>query len=230
MKKARPSAIPAAAYSFCAKRIDKRRILWYNNTVNAVGFSDGQKGEAMQWEFRLLDRIQKHQNPFMDLFMPFCTKVGNGGFVWHLLSLLLILPPPTRLAGFCTFFAEIFAAGFANLIVKPAAARIRPCNRRPEVDVRLKKRPKDYSFPSGHSTTSFAGAVGGTVGMALSLGAVAAVVFGVLSVLLAACIAYSRMYLYVHYPTDVLCGVLLGIVFGATVPFGVAALYRILVA
>ena len=43
MKKARPSAIPAAAHSFCAKRIDKRRILWYNNTVNAVGFSDGQR-------------------------------------------------------------------------------------------------------------------------------------------------------------------------------------------
>lgn len=96
---------------------------------------------------------------------------------------------------------------FGNIILKHLVARSRPCWIR-AIDM-LVAIPTDYSFPSGHSMASFASAV---------------VLFqydrriGIPALILAALIALSRLYLYVHFPTDVLVGTLMGILFGILAP------------
>ena len=69
----------------------------------------------------------------------------------------------------------------------------------------MRRVPKDYSFPSGHTQASFAAAT------ALFTGNKKA---GICAYVLAALIAFSRLYLYVHFPTDVLAGVVIGICCG----------------
>lgn len=91
-----------------------------------------------------------------------------------------------------------------NVILKPFVARIRPCDINLSVELFI-PHPKGFSFPSGHTGASFAAA--------------SALFFnrkrlGILALILAALIGFSRLYLYVHYPTDVLAGALLGIMFG----------------
>ena len=179
----------------------------------------------MQWEFRILDFFRKHHNSFFDRIMHFFSRIGNVGFVWHLISLLLVLAESTRLCGLCTFAGAMIASGFANLVVKPLANRARPFEQRPDVGMLVKRRPHGSSFPSGHATTSFGGAVGGTLGMLWTLGTVAAVWFAVFAFALAALISFSRIYLYVHFPTDVIVGVAIGTGFGFAVPYGVFYLY-----
>lgn len=101
--------------------------------------------------------------------------------------------------------ALILDAILCNGILKNAFARVRPCDVNPAVDL-LISRPEDYSFPSGHTAASFA--------------AVSALFFAgekklwKPALLLAVLIAFSRLYLYVHYPTDVLGGIAVGVICG----------------
>ena len=179
----------------------------------------------MAWEFRMLDWIRAHRTRILDVLMPFFTSIGNGGLVWHLLSLVLLVLAPFRAVGLCVFFSSMLASAFANLCMKPLAGRVRPWEHRPDVGLLTKKRPHGSSFPSGHATTSFGGAVGGTVGMAMAFGAVPAIWMGALAGLVALCISYSRLYLYVHFPTDVFVGILVGVLFGLFIPRGVFPMY-----
>ena len=88
----------------------------------------------------------------------------------------------------------------ANLILKNLVARDRPCWIDKSVSL-LIPDPKDFSFPSGHSVNGFAASV------ALLLNDKR---FGIPAVILAAVIAFSRMYLFVHFPTDVFTGIVIG--------------------
>ena len=182
----------------------------------------------MKWEFRLLDAIRKRHSRFWDRIMTFFTSICNAGLIWHVISLSLILWESTRFAGFCTFFSAIIASGFANLVVKPLVSRDRPCDRRPELPAKVKKKPHGSSFPSGHAATSVGGAVGGAIGLLWTMGGTPAIIFGAATGVLALLISYSRMYLYVHFPTDVLVGIALGVGFGIGVPYGVHYLYQFL--
>ena len=92
-----------------------------------------------------------------------------------------------------------------NGILKNLFHRVRPYDIRTSIEL-LVKRPLDYSFPSGHTAASFAAVV------ALSFAGEKRAWKAAL--VLACLIAFSRMYLYVHYPTDVLGGVLVGILAG----------------
>ena len=129
------------------------------------------------------------------------TKLGNAGIVWILLTIVLLLIPKTRKSGLILASALIVDLILCNGILKPLIARIRPFDVNSAIQLIVAK-PHDYSIPSGHTAASF------TAVMALYLAGEkkmwkAALVLAVL-------IALSRLYLYVHYPTDIIGGVVFG--------------------
>lgn len=159
----------------------------------------------MSWEIHLLDMIQIHlQSNWGDQWMPFISLLGNSGLFWVALSAILLFFPNTRRAGATMLVALLFSFLFCNLTLKPLFDRIRPFVVNPDA-VLLIAPPLDASFPSGHSAASFAAAAALFLQHKRS---------GVLALLLAAAIAFSRLYLYVHFPTDVIIGSLLGILCG----------------
>ena len=129
------------------------------------------------------------------------TKLGNAGIVWILLTIVLLLIPKTRKSGLILASALIVDLILCNGILKPLIARIRPFDVNSAIQLIVAK-PHDYSFPSGHTAASF------TAVMALYLAGEKKLWKPALA--LAILIAFSRMYLYVHYPTDILGGVIFG--------------------
>lgn len=159
----------------------------------------------MEFEFAILDFIQGMRTPFGDVVMPFVSSLGNGGMIWMLLAAILLVLPKTRKAGTVLAAALCFDVVLCNGILKNLFARIRPCDINTSIQL-LIEHPREYSFPSGHTAASFA--------------SVAALYFSgrkrlwKAAFVLACVIAFSRMYLYVHFPTDILGGILIGIVAG----------------
>ncbi len=151
-------------------------------------------------EFAFLYWIQEMRNPVMDKIMAACTFLGNGGWFWIGIGIILFMIPRTRRAGAGVLIS--LALGFiaGNIVLKNLIGRQRPCWLDQTV-VLLIENPRDFSFPSGHSLASFEGAVS---------------IFlydkrwGSAAIILAAFIAFSRLYLFVHFPTDVLAGMILG--------------------
>ena len=141
----------------------------------------------------------------MDEAMRFVTSLGNFSIAWVMLALVLILIPKTRKIGLVVMVAVVLDSVLCNVILKNIFLRPRPCYVNTAINL-LIPRPLGYSFPSGHTSASFA--------------AVAALYFSgerkiwKAALALAILIAFSRMYLYVHYPTDVLGGILVGIFCG----------------
>ena len=163
---------------------------------------------AVSFDLPILDWIQANlQSPFMDKFMPFITVFGNGGIFWIAWAVLLILFPKTRKTGLGMGFALIMGLIVCNLILKPGVARPRPYDMQAEMGVvidLLVKRSHDFSFPSGHTIASFEAAVVLLLNSKL---------MGIPAIILAVLVSFSRLYLYVHYPTDVLVSVVLGTLF-----------------
>ena len=139
---------------------------------------------------------------FLDRFFVFITWLGNGGMIWILLCIVLLVKPETRKTGVSMVFALIIAAS-ATYVLKLAVARPRPFLLDRGIEL-LITAPADYSFPSGHTASSFAAAW--TLKEKPKL--------FIPSFLLASLIAFSRMYLLVHYPSDVAAGMLIGIFCG----------------
>lgn len=153
------------------------------------------------FELGLLDRIQElFSCPALDFFFSHITVLGNGGIFWILLSILFLCIPKTRRWGLSMGFALIFCLIAGNFLLKPLINRIRPFALNESVQLII-QAPKDASFPSGHTYCSFASAF-----VLLGYNKKA----GVAALVLAILIALSRLYLYVHYPTDVLAGVVMG--------------------
>lgn len=159
----------------------------------------------MNLEFWILDGIQNLKTPAADVLMPFITSFGNGGVIWIVLTVILLLIPKTRKTGLILAAALILDGILCNLLLKNLVRRIRPCDINDAIRL-LIPYPSDYSFPSGHTAVSFAAASALYFAGEKYLWKAALV--------LAAFIAFSRMYLYVHYPTDILGGALLGILCG----------------
>lgn len=138
----------------------------------------------------------------LDTFFALFTHLGDP-VVWVVLTAALLVIPKTRKMGTVFLFALLLNVILCNGILKPLAARPRPFTLR-EVTL-LISPPKDWSFPSGHSAAAFA----------FSAAAILKKCPGrwVMTVI-AALIAFSRLYLYVHYPSDVICGLVLGVICG----------------
>lgn len=165
---------------------------------------------AVSFDLPILDWIQANlQSPFMDKFMPFITLFGEGGIFWIAVAVILLILPKTRKTGLGMGFALIFGLVVCNMTLKPLCQRVRPYDFQMEnygITINLLvKALHDYSFPSGHTIASFEAA---TVLMRRDKR------MGIPALILACLIAFSRLYLYVHYPTDVLVAIVLGVIFG----------------
>ena len=158
------------------------------------------------FDLPLLDWIATNlQCPLLDQTMPFITHLGDAGAVWILLCATLLCFPKSRKAGLTMACALILGLLVCNVTLKPLLARIRPFDYQQlhfgkQIPV-LIAAPTDFSFPSGHANASFAAAT------ALLLHHRK---LGIPAMILATLIAFSRLYLYVHYPTDVFVSVILG--------------------
>lgn len=159
----------------------------------------------MNIELMILNGIQSLRNPLLDAIMLFLTRLGDAGFIWIILSLLLLIKGKTRQIGIMMLIALCLNVLLCNSILKHLFARVRPCDMNTSIHL-LVSRPTDYSFPSGHTAASF------TAVSVLYL--MKSKKLLKISLILAFLIAFSRMYLYVHYPSDILGGVVVGIVCG----------------
>nr|MBQ8245034.1 phosphatase PAP2 family protein [Oscillospiraceae bacterium] len=143
----------------------------------------------------------------LDVAMPIITMFGDAGIFWIACSVLLLLFPKTRKTGLGMGFALILGLLICNVTLKPMVARIRPYDLQAQLGVTinlLNGTMHDFSFPSGHTIASFEAAV---VLLKNSKK------MGIPAMILAVLIAFSRLYLYVHYPTDVIASILLGTLF-----------------
>lgn len=152
-------------------------------------------------ELAILDFIQEHlQCDFLDAVMPVITFLGDAGIVWIVGCLILLLFPKTRKVGAVVAVSLILESLCCNVILKPLVGRVRPCDVNTAVKL-LIARPTDSSFPSGHTGASFA-AVSALYASKNRL--------WIPALVLAVLIAFSRLYLYVHFPSDVLVGAIVG--------------------
>ena len=152
-------------------------------------------------EFAILDWIQLHcRSGVLDAVLPVISWTCNHGELWIVLALVLLAVKKHRRLGWSVAAALGLDLICCNLVLKPLIGRVRPFTVHP-VEL-LIAPPGEASFPSGHTACSFAAA--GAIWFAGHRRA------GAAAFALAAVIAFSRLYLYVHWPTDVLGGAVLG--------------------
>lgn len=153
-------------------------------------------------EMSILHAIQNIHSNLLDSIMVFITTLGNGGIIWIALAMIFLFTKKYRKCGIAMMVALLLAFIFGNVILKNIFERPRPSWIDNSIML-LIKNPKDFSFPSGHSFASFAGATA---------------IFlyhkkeGMAALILAALIAFSRLYLFVHYPSDVILGSVFGVI------------------
>ncbi|MBE6862093.1 MAG: phosphatase PAP2 family protein [Ruminococcus sp.] len=153
-------------------------------------------GDILLW-------IQENiRTPLFDSFFLFITSLGDYGMIWIAASLLLMIPKKTRKVGFMCGLALIFSLLINNVLLKNIVKRARPFS---VIDgLTSLKTPGDFSFPSGHTGASFAAAF--TIYRMLPKK------YGIPAAVLAVLIAFSRLYLGVHYPTDIIGGIITGVI------------------
>lgn len=168
-------------------------------------------GAVFEW----VEKIHNYGiDAIIEPILVFLTNLFDTGIIWIIIALILFCFKKTRRAGLVMGAALLVMMVCNNLILKNFFARPRPFNLDwpalksgwKYVYPGLVDKPDSYSFPSGHSSSGFAAATG----LATSKKAY----FYIPGFLLAAIVAFSRIYVMVHYPTDVLFGMLFGIIYG----------------
>ena len=139
----------------------------------------------------------------LDALLPKLTLLGEAGAIWIAVAMGLLLTKKYRKYGVCLSLALVAGLLICNVGLKNIVARPRPCWLE-SIDL-LVKNPRDYSFPSGHTWSAVAGAWVATAANRR---------FGYAAIPLAAALAFSRLYLFVHFPSDVLAGALMGALLG----------------
>ena len=154
------------------------------------------------WEGRLLLWIQENLRcGWLNPVMKFITSLGNEGIFWIGLIVLMLIFKRTRKIGLCCAIAMLLTYLTVNLALKPIFARTRPYVLLEGLEI-LVKRPGDHSFPSGHSAHALA--------VSWAFFRVAKKKYGAPLLVLGVLVALSRLYVGVHFPTDVLAGGLMG--------------------
>lgn len=181
----------------------KEKGIHMNTFLQSVQNLDGE----------ILLQIQQHlRTDMLTPFMKIVTFLGNGGWFWILCAVVLLAVPKTRKTGYAAVLSLIFGVIVTNLLLKNIVARPRPFAEI-EALIPLIAKPTDFSFPSGHTTASFA--------VALVMLRMLPKKIGIPAVVLAALVAFSRLYLGVHYPTDVLTGFVVALVGSSLAVWGV---------
>ncbi len=154
--------------------------------------------QADQWIFNFIN-LHPH-NLIADNIMIFCSKLGNWGSIWLVVAIIMLFNKKYRRFGIMALCVLLLSTLIAENLMKPLIARPRPFITDPTLSL-LITAPHGFSFPSGHAMSAFA----------------AATIFyyahhrlGVCAYILAALIAFSRLYLNLHYPSDIICGAIFG--------------------
>lgn len=142
----------------------------------------------------------------LDFIFPKISAVGNGGFIWIFISAILMFNKDYRKVGLLVLLGLSVGFILCNLCLKPLAARPRPCWNNESIKL-LIPVPHDYSFPSGHTISSV------TASIILSV----SIKFGCIAIPIAVLISFSRLYLYVHYPSDIATSVISGILISSLI-------------
>ncbi len=141
---------------------------------------------------------------FLDPIVVFITRLGDTGVAWIALGVVLLFFKKTRRGGLIMLFCLAGAWLVNDFVLKPLIARVRPYDAIDTLTI-LVKAETSFSFPSGHTNASFASAIALTMVYGRK---------GAWAYLPATLIALSRLYVGVHYPTDVLGGMIVGTVVG----------------
>ena len=162
------------------------------------------------WDFSVLYFLQENiRTDFLDGVAAILSVAFNAGIVWFVICALMAIPKKSRSAALMVLCAVVLAFVIGELTMKNIICRVRPCNV--DTDILLAvSRPSSYSFPSGHSGSSFAAAT------AIFLWNKK---WGIPALVLAMIVALSRVYLFVHYPTDVMVGAVFGALCAVAVYF-----------
>lgn len=160
-------------------------------------------------EIVALSMLKHYHHHVFNEMMKFISSCGDFGMSWLVIILLTNLFEKTRQMSINMLIALIVATIIGQVTIKSIVKRPRPCHTYKNVDI-LVPIPSDFSFPSGHTTSSFACS---TI-MLLYYSPL-----GIVGMIYAILTAVSRIYLFVHYLSDVLFGVFLGIGIGLLIFF-----------
>ncbi len=167
-----------------------------------------------QLDFYILNTIQEMRTPFLDFLMPIITYLGSGGTVWIVTAVIMLFFKKSRKAGITVLLSLLMGLLLSTVMLKGLIGRVRPFNMPQGLldasSLLIGVPSGEFSFPSGHSVSSFSAATALTMFDKR---------IGYPAFILASLIAFSRMYLYVHFPTDILGGLVLGIVFAVVSNF-----------
>lgn len=173
-----------------------------------IGKVANKMSAITEFDFSILDYIHNNwSNAFLDFVMPKITFLGNVGLIWILAAVIMVIFKKYRKNGIMLAISLGCCLIIGNLLLKNIVARPRPCWINESVNM-LISIPLDSSFPSGHTMSAFAAA--------------AVIMYtnrkwGIAAYILAALIAFSRLYLYVHFPTDIIAGAVIGSAIGLAI-------------
>lgn len=168
------------------------------------------------WDASVITAIYENvHSAFLTMFFRIATLLGEGGIFWIAVAVILLFFKKTRRSGICIGASLLIGVIVGNGIIKNVVARPRPYDAIAGIES-VVSHLSDYSFPSGHSLCCFEAAT--ALAMNRTKWAIPAYVGAVL-------VAVSRLFLFVHYPTDVICGALLGVLFGVLGSLAAGAIY-----
>lgn len=161
------------------------------------------------WDMSVLNWIYEHlRNPVLNVIMPLITHLGDAGILWIIIAVIMVFTKKYRKCGITMGLALIIGLIIGNGIIKNLVARMRPYDyydkihgTKDFINILIGKQ-SDYAFPSGHTQASFAAAT--SIFLYHKKEGIAALAVAIL-------ISFSRLYVFVHYPTDVFAGIIFGI-------------------
>lgn len=157
------------------------------------------------FDYRFLVWLENNtKSLYLDTVIPAITFLGDHALVWIIIGLLLLFSKKYTKYGFILFLSLILGYLLGNGVLKILFARIRPFDMY-NFGTLLISRPSGFSFPSDHALLSFASAF-----VLLK----ANKKFGIAAYILASILAFSRLYLFVHFLTDILGGIIIGTLCG----------------